>query len=143
MTHRIDVAEGRDNGLDLGARWRGLAERRLEYLTELFESGRWRRYYSERAFLENIQEAKAAVALWRNLSMPQAIPPEKSNDEVVAQAAPIIVQATAVVDMIDANGDATPKARLSPPVPVPPRPNEETAQSKAIEARYALLRNML
>jgi hypothetical protein len=62
---------------------------------------------------------------------------------VVAQAAPIIVQATAVVDMIDANGDATPKARLPPPVPVPPRLNEETAQSKAIEARYALLRNML
>jgi uncharacterized repeat protein (TIGR03809 family) len=73
MTHRNGVADGRDHGLDVGARWRDLAERRLEYLTELFESGRWRRYYSERAFLEDIHQAKAAVALWRNLSMPQPI----------------------------------------------------------------------
>jgi uncharacterized repeat protein (TIGR03809 family) len=143
MTHRIDVAEGRDHGLDLGARWRDLAERRLEYLTELFESGRWRRYYSERAFLENIQEAKAAVALWRNLSMPQAIETTQSNGEVVAQAAPIIVQTTAVVDMVGADSDAASEAMPPPPVPVPPLPNEETAQSKATEARYALLRNML
>lgn len=64
MTHRLDVAGGRD----IVARWCALAERRLEYLTELFESGRWRRFHSERAFLENIQEAKAAVETWRDLS---------------------------------------------------------------------------
>ena len=55
MTHRHDVARGRD----IVARWVILAEQRLEYLTELFETGRWRRYHGERAFLENIQEAKA------------------------------------------------------------------------------------
>src|SRR5438477_11383825 len=64
MTHRIDVTCGRL----LAARWHKLAEQRLEHLTELFESGRWRRYYSERAFLENIQEAKTAVRTWRNLA---------------------------------------------------------------------------
>jgi uncharacterized repeat protein (TIGR03809 family) len=157
MTHRIDVAEGRDHGLDLGARWRGLAERRLEYLTELFESGRWRRYYSERAFLEDIQQAKAAVALWRNLSMPQPIPAGKSNGAViaqaapiiapaapiVAQAAPIIVQANAVVDLSAPTDDATSDEMLPAPVPVPPAADEATAQAKATEARYALLRNML
>ncbi len=37
------------------------------HLTELFETGRWRRYHSELAFLENIKEAKAAVELWRDL----------------------------------------------------------------------------
>jgi uncharacterized repeat protein (TIGR03809 family) len=63
MTHRLDVARGRD----IVARWCALAERRLEYLTELFETGRWRRFHSERAFLENIQEAKAAVEIWRDL----------------------------------------------------------------------------
>ena len=62
MTHR-DVARGRD----IVARWCRLAERRLEYLTELFETGRWRRFHTEREFLENIQEAKAAVATWRDL----------------------------------------------------------------------------
>ena len=63
MTHRADVACGRD----IVTRWCNLAERRLEYLTGLFETGRWRRYYSERVFLENIQEAKAAVETWRDL----------------------------------------------------------------------------
>ncbi len=68
MTHRTDVARGRD----AVARWCDLAERRLEYLTELFETGRWRRYFSERAFLENIQEAKTAVEIWRELSTREA-----------------------------------------------------------------------
>jgi TIGR03809 family protein len=70
MTHRTDVARGRD----VVARWCALAERRLEYLTELFETGRWRRYFSERGFLENIQEAKAAVEIWRELSTREASP---------------------------------------------------------------------
>src|SRR5258706_8554347 len=68
MTHRADVARGRD----VLARWCDLAEQRLEYLTELFETGRWRRFHSERAFLENIQEAKAAVELWRSLETREA-----------------------------------------------------------------------
>jgi uncharacterized repeat protein (TIGR03809 family) len=33
----------------------------------LFETGRWRRFHSETAFLENIREAKAAVETWRDL----------------------------------------------------------------------------
>jgi len=62
MTHR-DVALGRE----IVARWCNLAERRLEYLTELWETGRWRRFHSELQFLQNIQEAKAAVETWRGL----------------------------------------------------------------------------
>ena len=65
MTHRLDVTRGRD----IVGRWCTLAEQRLDHLTELFETGRWRRYHSELAFLENIQEAKAAVELWRDLLM--------------------------------------------------------------------------
>jgi uncharacterized repeat protein (TIGR03809 family) len=68
MTLRTDVARGRD----LLSRWCALAETRLEYLTEMFESGRWRRYYSEVAFLEDIREARVAVDVWRGLSTPEA-----------------------------------------------------------------------
>jgi uncharacterized repeat protein (TIGR03809 family) len=68
MTHRADVARGRD----IVARWCALAEQRLEYLTELFETGRWRRFHSEVVFLENIQEAKTAVETWRGLLMREA-----------------------------------------------------------------------
>lgn len=63
MTHRTDLSRGRD----VVARWCVLAERRLDHLTELFETGRWRRYHSETAFLENIREAKAAVETWHDL----------------------------------------------------------------------------
>ena len=63
MAHPADVARGRS----IVARWCNLAEQRLEYLTELFETGRWRRYHTELDFLENIQEAKAAVETWRDL----------------------------------------------------------------------------
>jgi uncharacterized repeat protein (TIGR03809 family) len=63
MTLHVDVARGRN----VVARWCNLAEQRLQYLTELFETGRWRRFHSERDFLENIQEAKAAVETWRDL----------------------------------------------------------------------------
>lgn len=68
MTDRTDVARARD----IVARWCGLAEQRLDYLTELFETGRWRRYHSEAAFLENIREAKTAVETWRGLLTAEA-----------------------------------------------------------------------
>ena len=69
MTHRNGAARS----ADVLGRWRELAEQRLEHLTELFESGRWRRYYGELAFLENIREAKVAVETWRGLSTPRVV----------------------------------------------------------------------
>ncbi len=63
MTHRSDVVRGRE----IIERWCVLAEQRLDYLTDLFESGRWRRFHSEIAFLDNIREAKTAVETWRML----------------------------------------------------------------------------
>ncbi|CAN7174098.1 TIGR03809 family protein [Bradyrhizobium sp. LjRoot220] len=68
MTHHVDVARGRD----IVSRWCNLAEQRLDYLTELFETGRWRRFHTEHAFLENIREAKDAVELWRKLETREA-----------------------------------------------------------------------
>jgi uncharacterized repeat protein (TIGR03809 family) len=63
MASQADVAKGRE----IVARWCNLAEQRLKYLTELFDSGRWRRFHSEQAFLDNIREAKTAVETWRDL----------------------------------------------------------------------------
>ena len=63
MASQLEVTIGRE----IVARWCNLAEQRLEYLTELFDTGRWRRFYSEQAFLENIREAKAVVETWRDL----------------------------------------------------------------------------
>ena len=55
-------------GLDVIEGWQFLAEKRLAHLDELFETGRWRRYHTEDAFLENLREAKSAVETWRMLA---------------------------------------------------------------------------
>jgi len=68
MAQRLDASRGQEI-LD---RWCALAEQRLDHLTELFETGRWRRYHSELSFLENIQEAKSAVEIWRRLATREA-----------------------------------------------------------------------
>jgi uncharacterized repeat protein (TIGR03809 family) len=49
-------------------RWRVLAERRLEHMTELYETGRWRRYFSEDSFIGIVRETRAAVELWQRLA---------------------------------------------------------------------------
>jgi len=155
MTQRNDVARDSGHGPDLGARWRGLAERRLEYLTELFESGRWRRYYSERAFLENIQEAKAAVAHWRDLSKGEALytqmPPtainviersaSKSVDaiQLAPPSAPIILETPKAMVVVAADDEASSDEMLPPPTPEPEQDGEPTMSPD----RFALLRNML
>jgi uncharacterized repeat protein (TIGR03809 family) len=68
MAQRVDVARGQE----ILNRWCALAEQRLDHLTELFETGRWRRYHSEVSFLENIQEARSAVETWRRLATCEA-----------------------------------------------------------------------
>lgn len=52
------------------SRWRKLAEQRLEHITELFATGRWRRYYNEPDFIEIVRQTKEAAAAWRRLDVP-------------------------------------------------------------------------
>ena len=68
MTHRQELMSAAGCSREVAARWCALAEQRLEHLSEMFETGRWRRYHSELAFLENIQEAKRAVQTWRAIA---------------------------------------------------------------------------
>ncbi|MFZ2158782.1 MAG: TIGR03809 family protein [Bradyrhizobium sp.] len=154
----MDVAHDRD----IVARWCNLAEQRLEYLTELFETGRWRRYHSELAFLENIQEAKTAVETWRGLSMREASfdnsaidmswlgrskAPQPRRETVRDQAAspqpvkildeplPSSVPALVASDLVGA--DDAPSVAVMEHIPEP------TLDIAAIEQRYPLLRNAL
>jgi uncharacterized repeat protein (TIGR03809 family) len=76
MAQRVDAARGQE----ILNRWCALAEQRLDHLTELFETGRWRRYHSELSFLENIQEAKNAVETWRGLATREASPDNSAID---------------------------------------------------------------
>ena len=157
MTHRIDVARGRNTV----ARWCDLAEQRLEYLTELFETGRWRRFHTERAFLENIQEAKAAVEIWRDLATREA-----SLDNSAVDMS-WLGHTQAALPRGDAPRDQVQRVQTQPAqIPAEPPPRDVTMSAKtervssdeapsapamsnaseriaAIEQRYPLLRNAL
>lgn len=98
MTDRTDVPRGRD----IVARWCGLAEQRLDYLTDLFETGRWRRYHSEVDFLDNIREAKSAVEAWRDIL----------NREATADNLPIDLS------WIGRRSSVPPAKRSVPPKPI-------------------------
>ena len=145
MTHRNGAARG----ADVLGRWRQLAEQRLEHLTELFESGRWRRYYGEVAFLENIREAKVAVETWRGLSAPRVVPeepvirvtwPSAATPQRWRPAAP--APGPIEVPML-ADASAEPEIdflALERALDVPDEPMLDLA---TIEQRYPLLRNTL
>lgn len=50
--------------VDLTRKWRALAERRKAHLVDLYDSGRWRFYYSEQEFILRLREAIQAVERW-------------------------------------------------------------------------------
>jgi uncharacterized repeat protein (TIGR03809 family) len=137
MTHRLDVARGHDTV----ARWCALAEQRLEYLTELFETGRWRRYHSEVAFLENIQEAKTAVETWRDLATREAALHNQVHP-FSPQPAEIPVY-TLPRDVSMAGPDDHISSEEAPSAPAMNDASELARSLDAIEQRYPLLRNAL
>ena len=166
MTHHVDVARGRD----IVSRWCNLAEQRLDYLTELFETGRWRRFHTEHAFLENIREAKAAVELWRSLETREAsldnnavdlswlgrrqstqkiserlheyIPPAPQPAPAVAESSPHDIPGDVLIalESILADSAAAPTVSDAPALDDLSPP---TLDLDAIRQRYPLLRNAL
>lgn len=142
MTHHRDVAWSRE----LVARWCVLAERRLKYLTELFESGRWRRYHSEVAFLENIREAKIALETWRSLSGRKTARADGAVDQNCwIEPRPPAGEMPAEAGAADAAFVASDEAPSAPTdIALEQALNEVAAPSldlPAIERRYPLLRN--
>ena len=148
MTHRNDAAS---HVLD---RWHMLAEQRLNHLTELFESGRWRRYHSERTFLENIKEAKEAVEIWRSLAAPRPVaraasrpaPAPSVQLRKIEQAAkiaprpielPVATETEIVPSIEQAAAPVIDLRALERALEVP------ALDFAAIERRYPLLRNTL
>jgi len=143
----MDAAQSRD----VFSRWCVLAERRLQHLIELFESGRWRRYYDERSLLENIREAKAAVETWRTLS----------RNTTAGTEGAVVSRQSGGIETMRPSAEPQPdrplaEARLVPIEDVPSAPVDLAALERtltemlaptldlgAIERRYPLLHNAL
>jgi len=63
-------------------KWHDLAERRLDYYTELYRSGRWRHYYTQERFAMRMLDVIEAAKRWRALA---GIPrPERSASPPLA-----------------------------------------------------------
>jgi uncharacterized repeat protein (TIGR03809 family) len=165
MTQRLTQRSDIDRGRDIVERWCVLAEKRLDYLTALYESGRWRRFHSEVDFLDNLRDAKAAVEAWRLLASREATPDNKPVDLSwlgqpalpLARRAPVMSPLAGPLPRA-AEGEgaapvlaaaAAPKAEesdtaadLAPPLVVHPG-WDKGFDLAAIQERYPLLRNAL
>jgi uncharacterized repeat protein (TIGR03809 family) len=49
-------------------KWLALAERRRAHFVELYDSGRWKRYYSESDFVAQMRDTVALADTWARLS---------------------------------------------------------------------------
>ena len=58
-------------------RWRDLADRRRSHFIELYESGRWKLYYTEADFIVRLREVFVAAEKWEKLASAQL--PETTN----------------------------------------------------------------
>nr|WP_249797022.1 MULTISPECIES: TIGR03809 family protein [unclassified Bradyrhizobium] len=162
MTHRQEVVRDVAVSRDIAARWCALAEQRLQHLSEMFETGRWRRYHSEIAFLENIQEAKRAVQTWRALAtgadvaaaaasvtpafgwspatMPRVFPRDQQAQTVQPKAVHIAPE-TAVPVRLDPTPDVLADVTEAPiaPLSAPPAMASRTAPAVMAPATAATL----
>lgn len=121
MAHRPAIHFGAGfapRGLDL-------AERRLAYLVELYDSGRWRRFHGDTDFLAMVREAKAAVETWRRLLPADPIEVEPAvtlaDGPTLTPALPHSVQAEAQILTVKAHQQsAVPSQRLNRGDRLPP-----------------------
>lgn len=92
-----------EHGRSVVVRWRLLAERRLNYLIGLYETGRWKVYYSEPEFLKVVQEARAALKTWEQLAPPDPVQ-DKQVEVALAQVENAAVPPSPFRQLTSANG---------------------------------------
>jgi|GEM_PF-854841 uncharacterized repeat protein (TIGR03809 family) len=81
---------GRPNLQQIARKWHDLAERRLDYYSELYRSGRFRHYFTEERFAVRMLDVIAAAKKWRDLAgLPRPERPERNlrDDDKMRPAA--------------------------------------------------------
>ena len=65
----------------IAERWRDLAERRRDFFSELYRSGRWQRYYDEDELLAQIREVAEICDRWAMVleQHRRALPPPEAR----------------------------------------------------------------
>jgi hypothetical protein len=67
----------------IALKWHDLAQRRLDYYSELYRSGRWRLYYTQERFAARMLDVIAAARKFAELAgVPQNEKPPQRDDEL-------------------------------------------------------------
>ena len=60
--------------VEITRRWRDLAEKRRAHLVELYDTGRWKHYYTEEELVARMRDAIRLAETWERLSAPPGGP---------------------------------------------------------------------
>ncbi len=60
--------------VEITRKWRKLAEQRRAHFIELYDTGRWKHYYTEEQLLSRMREAIRLAETWEQLSTPPGAP---------------------------------------------------------------------
>ena len=100
----------------------------------MFETGRWRRYHSEIAFLENIQEAKRAVQTWRAIATGGDVAAAAASVTSAFGWSPATMPRVFPRDQGQAVQPKISQPKISQPKPLQPKPLQPKAlQPKAVQ----------
>jgi uncharacterized repeat protein (TIGR03809 family) len=64
---------------EMARRWHALAERRREHFAELYNSGRWRKYYREQDFMAQMRATAYMVDAWDKVVRNEGVPIARVN----------------------------------------------------------------
>ena len=64
---------------DIARRWHALAERRREHFADLYNSGRWRKYYREQNFLTQMRETTRMADAWDKVVRSNGSAPDENQ----------------------------------------------------------------
>jgi uncharacterized repeat protein (TIGR03809 family) len=65
---------------DIVRQWRALAERRRAHFADLYDSGRWRKYYREQSFMAQMRETARMSEAWDRLARAGTAPQPERNE---------------------------------------------------------------
>lgn len=78
----MQTLQGGSRFEEIVRKWHDLAERRLDYFTELYRSGRWRHYYTQERFAVRMLDVIRAAKTWSDLAARTGAerPPRRDDD---------------------------------------------------------------
>jgi len=130
----------------IAQRWCVLAEKRLDYLNELLETGRWRRFHNEIDFFDNLEEARDAVARWQAMADGRfAMPASREVPPVPVPQAAVIEQVVIEAEVVSFEDHVSQRAAARPVEQEPAAASDITDWTRpvdldAIRDRYPILR---